>query len=67
MKQVNEIAETTLDLLQLKLKEVNRLRRTNLIYDAEKRLERIKVAIEKSMETIRRAKLDNGIPEILRR
>lgn len=67
MKQANEIADKTLNLLQLKLNEIKFTFKSGLTYPEIKGLDRLRVAIEKSMEAVRRAKLDNGIPEILRR
>jgi len=67
MNRAEDLAVKTINLLEVKLTEIKNMFRCNLTYDEKKKLDRIKVAIEHSLESLRRAKMDNGIPKIMRR
>ena len=63
---VRELANKTINLLEVKLNEVNQMIRSHSTYEDEKKLDRLKVAIKNNIETVRRAMLDNGIPKVIR-
>jgi len=64
--EVRELANKTINLLEVKLNEVNQMIRSHSTYEDEKKLDRLKVAIKNNIETVRRAMLDNGIPKVIR-
>ena len=66
-KKVEKKAIETINLLEVKLNEVNQMIRSHSTYEDEKKLDRIKVAIKHSIEAVRRANMDNGVPEIMKR
>lgn len=70
MKKTSEaekLAVEIIDFLQTKLKEVNRMIKSHSTFGEEKTLDRMRVAIMLSIEALRRAKMDNGIPNFIRR
>ena len=65
-KKVEKKAIETINLLEVKLNEVNQMIRSHSTQEDEKKLDRLKVAIKNNIETVRRAMLDNGIPKVIR-
>ena len=67
MNKADELAIKTIDILKIKSNEVRTMFRCNLTYDEKKKLDRVKVAIKHSIELLRRAKMDDVIPNVIKR